>query len=261
MVWVCYACHAKGVVDGKRVPTTDELLAMLEPELAAREYPQAWLEVYGHGGYWAERFPTWLCWYLSLGEDPWTGEGVYPVHTPGGRLAGIARRTALPGPGPKYLYPPTWSASRSLFGSRGRWGYQPYLVLTEGAADAAAVIEAGVPAYACYGAGLHAPQLELVRAMRPELVLCGYDMDEAGERAAAQAYEALAPLCEVGFIDWGTGKDPAEIAAQDRLQAVLDAVHGTHWAAEDVVLSASTGFLTTIKQSYHKEIDDQVSNV
>lgn len=257
MVWVCYACQAKGVVDGKRVPTTDELLAMLEPEQACRELPQAWLDVYSWGGYWLDRFPDWLCWYLSLGEDPWTGEGTYPVHTPGGRLAGIAKRSAMAGPGPKYLYPPVWSASRSMFGSRGRWPVQDYLVLTEGAADTAAVLEAGVPALACYGAGLHKPQVALVKAMRPQLVLCGFDMDEAGERATAQSYEALSEFTEVGFITW-PGKDPAESPVEARLEAILEAVVPTHYGAWDTVASAADGWLETIKKIFVEETNAQV---
>lgn len=257
MVWVCYACLAKGVVDGKRVPTTDELLAMLEPEQAVKEYPQSWLGLYGYGGYWADRFPDWLCWYLSLGEDPWTGEGTYPVHTPGGRLAGVARRTALPGPGPKYLYPPSWSASRTLFGTRGRWSHQEYLVLGEGAADAAAVLETGVPALACYGAGLHAPQLDIIREIAPQLVLCGFDMDEAGERAAAQTYDALSPFCEVGFIEWKGAKDPAEMAVEARLEAILEAVVPTHYGAWDTVDSAAAGWLEHIKKIFVEETHAQ----
>lgn len=230
-VWFCFSCKAKGVVDSTRVPTADELLAMLEPEQAAREFPESWLEVYRNeaNGYWSERFPDWLCWLLGFGDDPFTGEGTYPVHTPRGRLAGVARRAVVPGPGPKYRYPLNWSAARSLFGTSGKWTAHDLLVLTEGAADAAAVIETGVQALACYGAGLHAPQVELVVSMRPRLVLLGFDMDDAGAKATEQAWDALSEHTVLEQIDWGEAKDPAELAPEERLGCVLRAVGGTQY--------------------------------
>ena len=229
MVWYCYSCHAKGVVDSQRVPTPDELLAMLEPEEACREYPESWLGVFGVGGYWADRFPLWLCWLLGLGEDPWTGEGTYPVHTPRGRLAGVARRAAMPGPWPKYKYPWAWSASRTMFGTGGRWNQTEVLVLVEGAADAAAVIETGIQGEATYGSGVHAPQVELIVAQQPRLILLGFDEDDAGERATDQAYNVLGHLAEVGFITWEGAKDPADLEPGARLDAVLKAVRASSY--------------------------------
>lgn len=229
MVWYCYACHAKGAVDSNRVPTVDELLAMLEPEQAVREFADSWLETYGHGGYWADRFPLWLCELLGMGEDPWTGEGTYPVHTPRGRLAGVARRYAMPGPGPKYKYPFAWSASRTLFGTRGRWSHHEIVVPVEGAADAAAVIETGFQGLSTYGSGIHVPQIELIAAMQPRLILLGFDNDDAGERATGQAWIALNPLAEVGFIEWENAKDPAELNVEYRREAILKTVRASSY--------------------------------
>lgn len=225
-VWYCYSCHAKGVVDGNRVPTIGELEAMLEPEQATRLYPQSWLELFGHGGYWADRFPLWLCWYMGFGEDPLTGEGTYPVHTPGGQLAGVCRRALTDGPWPKYKYPRTWSASRALFGSRGAYLRHEVLMLVEGAADAAAGWEVGCPTYATYGSGVHAPQVELIARMRPRLILLGFDNDDAGARAKENAEQVLSHIASCAIVAWGRYKDPAEAPVEERLSAMLRPIPG-----------------------------------
>lgn len=213
-VWFCYSCHAKGAVDSQRVPTDAELMAMLEPEQAARLLPESFLSLFGVGGYWAERFPMWVCRYLSLGEDPWSGEGTYPVRTQQGRLAGVCRRAVEDGPWPKYKYPRGWAASRSLFPLHP--GHHDVLMLTEGAADAAAGWEVGVPSYAVYGAGVNAPQVELVARMCPKAILIGFDNDTAGSRAASQAEAMLGQLAPVYRVDWRQYKDPAEAPPGER---------------------------------------------
>lgn len=252
-VWVCYACRAGGVVDSNRVPTHDELMAMLEPEEACRTYPSSWLDVYGHGGYWLDRFPDWLCWLHSLGEDPWTGEATFPVHTPGGRLAGVGKRSVMSGPGPRYRYPAVWSASRTLFGSRGRWSPQPIIMLGEGAADGAAGWQIGVPSFGTFGAGLHKPQIELVAAMNPKLILLGFDMDDAGDRATRQSEDLLAGIAEIAAIDWGSYKDPAECPPEERLERVLKTV-GTTTYGLDGFEDVCHDVVRSLKSAYVEEV-------
>lgn len=249
-VWHCFSCHAKGAVDGKRVPTDAELEAMLAPEQAVRVYAQSFLELFGVGGYWEERFPAWLCWMLGMGEDPWTGEGTYPVHTPGGQLAGVCRRALTEGPWPKYKYPRAWSASRALFGTRGQYKARPVLGLFEGAADAAAGWETGLHSFATYGSALHAPQLELVVQMQPQLVLLGFDNDTAGDRAAEQAALDLEPYCEVRRIDWKEYKDPAEAPVEERTALVTDVVPGRH---VDALLEDMEHLLHVLPAAYLEE--------
>lgn len=219
-VWFCYSCQAKGAVDSTRVPTNAELEAMLDPEAAARRYPSSWLTTFGVGGYWEARFPAWLCWWQGFGEDPWTGEGTYPVHTEAGTLAGVGRRALTEGPWPKYKYPRGWSASRALFGSRGGYRHHDVLMLVEGAADAAAGWEVGCPTFATFGSGVHAPQVDLIARMTPRLILLGQDNDAAGHAGAQQAFQALGHLCEVARVDWGADKDPAEPPPEHRLELI-----------------------------------------
>ena len=252
-VWYCYVCKQGGVVDSNRVPTNDELLAMLEPEQACRTLPASWLNIYSHGGYWLDRFPDWVCWFMSLGEDPWTGEPTFPVHTPRGRLAGVGRRAAMPGPGPKYRYPPVWSASRSLFGTRGVWKPTPVVTLVEGAADASSPWEIGVPAWGCYGAGLHLPQRELVAALSPRLVLFGFDMDEAGERATEQSEQMIGDLAETARIEW-SGNDPAELTPEQRMDDVLRTVRRTAYGTVNFEERAAS-IVADLKRAFVEEAD------
>lgn len=248
----CYSCGAKGAVDDKRVPTVAELEAMLEPEVACREYPASWLITFGVGGYWADRFQMWLCWLYSLGEDPWTGEGTYPVHTPGGRLAGVCRRALSEGPWPKYRYPANWSASRVLFGAASRTDWTPVMVLTEGAADALAVNEVGARGFATYGSHLHQTQVEHVVRMRPSLVLLGQDNDKAGDSGAELAAELLSPHCEVARVNWGA-KDPADASPLQRKEALIEAVGASSYRHIDAEIDSWSIRVTQAVEAYEKE--------
>lgn len=252
-VWFCYACKASGTVSGKKAPSTDDLRAMLEPEKAVRVYPESVLELYAGGvGYWLSRFPDWLVWAEQLGDDPFTGAATFPVRTPAGVLAGVGRRMsdehvegmkASGGNPMRYRYPRGWSASTTLNGwpSMHRGGV---IVLTEGAADRISLTELGIPAYACYGAGLHAPQRELVMRMNPDLVLLGFDMDEAGQRAAGMTALLMNEMVPTMNIVW-PDKDPASCLVEHRQEAVLDAVG-----------RAKYGPLSDLGASWHRTVTD-----
>jgi DNA primase len=222
-VWYCFACGAHGNVDSKRVPKVEELRAMMEPEATPRIYDPAFLMLYSDPGYWLERFPDWLCWYMGLGSDPFTGDATFPVHTAAGRLAGVGRRTETGEP--KYKYPHNWSAASSLFGMGGKSMPVPVLCLVEGAADASACWEVGCPALAVYGSGIHRPQYELIARCNPSLVLLGFDNDEAGALATERAFHAMTGVYDRIFsVDWFPRKDPAALAPQERREALLEAV-------------------------------------
>lgn len=252
-VWVCYSCHDKGAVDSGRVPSDMELIAMLQPDEAARSYPQSWLSLFNGQGYWNERFPDWVCWLMGFGEDPFTGEGTYPVHTPGGQLAGVCRRALTEGPWPKYKYPRNWSASRALFGTHGKWPRSQTIALFEGAADAAAGWEIGLTSFATYGSGLHIPQIELITRMNPDVILLGQDNDDAGNAGAAQAMEDLSyGSATVHRIDWGQYNDPADAPTEDRLTAVLDVLPGRYY---DLVRMDMELTVTELQQMFNDRED------
>lgn len=256
-VWYCHACFASGRVDGNRVPTMEELEAMLEPEKAVRRYPESWLALFGVGGYWLDRFPEWLCWYAGFGGDPWSGEGTYPVRTPSGVLAGVCRR-AVVDDGPKYRYPRGWSMSHALgYPNRSvKLGadHSKVLVLVEGYADAAALWEAGINAAPVFGSGLHLPQLDSPALRRAQLVVSGYDADEAGMLAAERTEEALPEMAHA-WVDWSEydGKDPAELDVSDRRLAVAESVAGAGYGRAVSLLQQWHVAAGAIKQAYVEE--------
>lgn len=223
-VWFCYACHNSGRVDSKVAPSEADILAMLAPARATRIYAERWLEYFGAGYYWLDRFPRWVCTMLSLGQDPLTDEATFPVRLATGELAGIGRRTPNT-EGARYLYPRDWAASATLFGYQNL-SWQPHdtvIAVVEGAADTAAVLETGCPAVGCYGAGLHYPQAELIARLAPKLIIAACDADEAGAKANAAMVDAFGHLAEVAIADWSWGgaKDPADMTPADRV-AVLE---------------------------------------
>lgn len=221
-VWFCYACSARGVVGKKTAPSADLLAAMLEPEKAARHYPEAYLEIFDPlvaddlpKTHWRTRFPDWLVHTARLGHDPVTGDATFPVRTPLGRLAGVGRRQEVGQP--RYRFPAGWSASRTLHGYSSR--RSPVWVLVEGAADQCSLVEIGVPALGCYSAGLHIPQLEMLMRRSPKLVALAFDNDKAGDSAAARAEEVLTKICDTVRVQW-PDKDPAASSPDARAEVL-----------------------------------------
>jgi hypothetical protein len=254
-LWFCHACQASGTVDGKSTPSHGAIASMIKPEETARVYPDAYLELFAQPGYWLSRFPDWLCHAMGLGEDPFTGDATFPVHTSGGLLSGVGRRKA--NGQPKYLYPHTWSAASSLFGMWGTTVAHDVIVLVEGAADATAMWQVGMPALAVYGSGLHLPQMELLARYCPKLVLLGFDMDSAGRcprspehpsgGGVQRAQAMIGQRFPVAVVNWEKN-DPADCDEYQRLIAVMRAVSAsgyvgtgpTAWSDQAMETSVST---------------------
>lgn len=235
-VWYCYTCHAKGTVDDTKAPSVADLLAMVEPEKGVRVYSESYLSIFdpipGQEQYWAGRFPAWLRWQARLGQDPFTGAATFPVYTPSGALAGVGRRDKDPEARPRYKYPPRWSASRVL--SPLPTHRRQVVVLTEGYADAVALREVGITAHACYGAGIHQPQVEQLMRLNPDLVLLGFDMDDAGRRAAEMTRLTLDDRVDTALVSWPE-KDPGDCTPEEREEAMIQTlvdVRGPYYAAD-----------------------------
>lgn len=243
-VWYCYACHARGKVDGKTVPSIAEIEAMLEPETGVRVYPESWLGLfrppYYKYTYWGQRFPEWLCWYADLGIDPFTGNATFPVRTPNGFLAGVGMRQEEGEP--RYKYPRRWAASRVL-GGMDKAPTGECITLVEGFADAVSLWEVGIPALACYGAGLHFPQVEMVHRLNPTIVLLGFDMDDAGARATALTEQLLIDSFDIRGVTWPC-KDPGECTPQERIDAVTESV------GAEVYLAQYRSWVTRVVDEY-----------
>lgn len=228
LVWYCYSCHKAGKVDSKAAPKAEDLLAMMNPETAGRTYSPTWLEWFTSGDgaavYWQSRFEPWVCRLLHMGSDPLTGDATYPVHTPEGRLAGVGRRLALGEQ--KYKYPYGWAASRSLAGYVEALEHSldtAIVVLVEGKADQAALLEVGATAFAVYGSGVHLPQIELINRLNPKLILLGFDSDNAGRDATLRTQDAFEGR-DTAVVDWLNFNDPADAPPAARIACLNQAV-------------------------------------
>jgi hypothetical protein len=252
-VWYCFACGAKGMTDGKgKAPSVADLESMLEPERAVRSYPEGWLELFDNDlGNWPTRFPAWVRWVNGLGCDPLTGDATFPVRTPKGKLAGVGRRRENSGDGPRFVYPPRWSAARSTF-EAGVPG--DIMALTEGASDAVAISETGCYANAMYGAGVHFPQIELIQRRSPRLILLAFDDDDAGNRAAERAYDQLRDVAELARVDWSREeqKDAAGVPLERRLELLLETVGGTKYGASQRDVLARWNIRAVRQQASYK---------
>jgi hypothetical protein len=255
-VWFCHACQASGKVDDTKAPKVEDLQAMLEPELAARIYSESWLELFTQPGpkYWDERFAPWVSHMLRMGQDPFTSDATFPVHTPAGQIAGVGRRHIDPESKQKrYLYPRRWSASVSLGGTNGRYPALPIICAVEGMADAASVWETGCPALAVYGSGFHLPQVELLARFNPKLILLGFDMDDAGEKAVTRGFKQIGRIAPVKRVYWPKD-DPAASPWGGRRAAIAKAVSQANYGVN--VIPAWDRFISEQKRVYQRHLEE-----
>lgn len=255
-LWFCFGCHARGRVDGskRKAPTNMELSALIEPEKEMRLYAQAYLEMFdAHEGiYWNTRHNPAVSYQLGMGQDPLTGDATFAVHSPSGRLAGVGRRHLTQEKQSRYLYPPRWSSARSIGGTMGKYPGYPVITLVEGMADAAAVWEVGCPGIAVYGAGLHAPQVELIARLNPRLILLGFDMDEAGERAVSAAFKLLGRKYSLQRVHW-SAKDPSSVNYKARIKQLVTAVRSSDYGD---VSGAWEHNIRTTHSNYRQHLED-----
>jgi hypothetical protein len=223
-VWYCYACAAHGTI-ADHVPTVEEALAILAGSVPTRVLPEAWLDLFDadHASpYWVKRYGIEVASANRCGTDPETGVPTYPLRDSEGRLWGVVSRTE--GSGQKYRYPWNTSTSRTLYGAPGAANV---VVLVEGASDVMACQESGIPddwaVLGTFGAGLHYPQIALVAARNPKVILAAFDDDEAGYKATERAkasLEAVAPVLSHPWSRMGGAKDAGAGPASDRIRVL-----------------------------------------
>lgn len=221
-LWVCYACGASGSVEDGVPPKAEDLAMMLEPERVTRVFPEVYNDLFVQPGpiYWHSRLAPWVVHSLRMGEDPVNGFATFPVHLGDGRFAGVGRRDPDPGAEQRFLYPSGWSASHSVFGNHGRYDLWKVLALVEGASDAAACQEVGCPALAVFGSGVKKPQVEQIARFTPSLILIGFDMDAAGEKATTAAFSQLGRISAITRVRW-----PSKDANATPVELRRDALH------------------------------------
>lgn len=224
-LWYCFACAAKGSVEGY-VPDPKQVQKMLV-ELTAPErlYAESWLDLfdrYRPSPYWVSRFGEATARKYRCGTDPETGHPTYPIRNRYGKPIGVVKRTDGD---PKYSYPYGVRTSQTMFASKSV-ARTEVLILVEGAADVMALDEGGLPSTwrACgtYGAGLHAAQREIITNMHPACIVTAFDGDKAGQRAAEVAAAQCGSIAVVLSHHWDKFgvKDPGELDAAARIPAL-----------------------------------------
>jgi DNA primase len=162
---------------------------------------------------------------------------IFPVHTPGGALAGFIGRAAPGAPQevPKYLNSPEtalYRKSELLFGlhhARPGLARGATPALVEGPADVIAVSLADPGRYAglapC-GTSLtrqHAAVLAAAADLPRTGILVAFDNDPAGRRAAGRAWEIFRPLTgNLQHLARLPGKDPGEVLQRSGPAALRD---------------------------------------
>ena len=216
-VWYCFSCQSHGTLND-HVPTIDEALSVLSGKAKPRVYAESWLDIfdaYQPSPYWAKRYGADLAAYFRCGTHPVTGNPTYPLRGPDGSPRGVVQRQEGD---PKYLYPAGVRISDTFF---GRLKPKGVVVLLEGASDVMAVhYDGDVPrdwsVLGCYGSGVHAPQIDLLRDAAPRLIVTAFDADKAGYNAARLAVKSCSEIAPVITHDWAKQgvNDPGELAGK-----------------------------------------------
>jgi DNA primase len=235
-VWVCYACGRGGrledLLDGNIAdPDVDELLDELTSSLKVKEsktYPESWLDQFDGAlhPYWLSRgLSEEVCREFRLGYDFSTGRATFPLRSPSGAVLGVTGRS-IDNSQPRYQYPPGVKISETLFAYYKVRGGVRDVVLTEGALDAIAMWDVGVPAVAQMGANLSRTQIELMRRLGLRTITLAYDQDHAGRVAVERALtNPLLNFSNFRLMSWAPdeGKDPLDLPPDRRAMLYRDA--------------------------------------
>lgn len=230
MVWYCYTCGAHGDVGGEAIagdPNFDLLREhLIKEQTEAQLYNEKWLNQFdaaGPGEYWLSRFSPEACEYFRLGIDPVTQNPTYPLRSPSQAVLGVVRRSGID-KGPKYLYPRV-DIGTLLFGYS--YFHRGDVWLVEGAADAIALWEAGVDAFAIYGSKISDHQALLLRRLEPPRIVCAFDNDDAGWDAYLRVKHEFRDI-EVAKATWPKrwGKDVGELSVDQRKDVVGRLAYG-----------------------------------
>lgn len=214
--YICYACGDAGKLDMESMTITaqgvrrmiERVQRKLEP--IHKTYSERWLDVFdsdGPGEYWLGRFGEETCRHYRLGRT--SERSTYPMRDHSGQVLGVVYRNSHNHP--KYLYPYGVKVGEHLFDIHRLTSED--LVLTEGATDAMACWEVGVPAgTSSYRNGLTQAQVDLIAKYNPRVLWIAYDMDAGGARGYGKVYGALKDRgVVVKRLQWRFGKDLASL--------------------------------------------------
>jgi DNA primase len=161
--------------------------------------------------------------------DTFRDRAIFPIRSPDGTvIAFIGRAAEHANPGvPKYLNSPATSLydkSQVLFGlweAHDALAHGARPVIAEGPLDAIAITTAGqgkLAGVSCCGTAFtarHATALSQTADLPTVGITVGFDPDQAGRRAAINAYHLLIPLTDkLAAATLPPGRDPAQILAE-----------------------------------------------
>jgi DNA primase len=153
--------------------------------------------------------------------DAFRGRVMFPIHDIAGEPVAFGARI-LDGTGPKYLNTsetPIWHKGKVLYAmhlAKADVVRESRVVLVEGYTDVIALHQAGITiAVASCGTALGLEHFKVVRRFADRAILA-YDADQAGQAAAARAFEeAFAYSQEAGVearvVELPAGMDPADL--------------------------------------------------
>lgn len=226
--YFCYACGDRGKLDMSKVIVTPQGVSRLVKRVNEKLYPthktysERWLDVFdsdGPGDYWLSRFSAETCKHYRLGRT--SERSTYPMRGTEGEIFGVVYRNL--DRTPKYQYPYGVKVGDHLFDIHRLVSED--LVLTEGATDAMACWEVGVPAgTSSYRNGLTKAQVSLIARYNPRVLWIAYDMDRGGLSGYRSVRRSLADVgVTVRRLEWGHGKDLASLE-HDHRKEVLKSV-------------------------------------
>lgn len=154
------------------------------------------------------------------------GRLLFPIRFPAHETVGFGGRL-LAGEGPKYLNSPetgVFSKRRMLYGwdkALPRVREKRQVILCEGYMDAIALHQAGLDwAVAPLGTAFTEDQARLIQRAA-KTVICLFDSDEAGKKAAAKAVEICESMeLETFVVRTPDAKDPSELLEKEGAEAV-----------------------------------------
>jgi DNA primase len=114
----------------------------------------------------------------------------------------------------------------------------------------------GIAGLAVYGSGVHLPQYELLARYNPQVVLLGFDMDDAGERATRSAMHDLKGRYNMARVPW-LDNDPAATPLDERLESLLMAVSASGYGNNRFSKADWAHRVTTMKQTYEQSLEER----
>ncbi len=155
-----------------------------------------------------------------------SGRLLFPIRYPSHETTGFGGRL-LHGDGPKYINSPEtalFQKRRMLYGwdkALARIREKQQVILCEGYMDAIALHQAGLDwAVAPLGTSFTEEQARLIKRVA-KAVVCLFDSDEAGQRAASKAIEICEPLdLETFVVRTPDAKDPSELLEREGPESV-----------------------------------------